>query len=194
MPIVSDIELVRRVQSRASGDVSGVEAIGELYDRHQERIFRYIWSRVSNRFVAEDLTGEVFIRMIAHLPKFQPRQVPFKAWLFRIAHNLIIDHYRSEGLKQSLPLDDFDETILDEDNSAQEFEQKILLDDVWRALHELNPLQQEILVLRFLMGFSLQEVASIVEKTVSAVKMNQYRGLKELRAILAREMSEEWDG
>jgi len=71
-----------------------VNAIGALYDRHHEALFRYIWSRVGERETAEDMTGEVFTRMLAALPRYQPTATPFRAWLYRIAHNLVVDHYR----------------------------------------------------------------------------------------------------
>lgn len=194
MQKISDSELVKHAQANQSSAASGVESIGELYDRHHQRIFRYLWSRVSNRQVAEDLTGEVFARMITNLPKYRPTQVPFQAWLFRIAHNILIDYYRKEGSKKELSLEELGAVVAGTDNPARNIEQQQFSEQVWGALQELNPSRQEVVTLRFFMGFSIQEVASIVGKTVNAVKMTQYRGLKELRQVLERESREARDG
>src|SRR5512139_408824 len=90
----SDAELVQLIHKSPSSTPEGREAIGILYDRHQARIFRYLWIRVSSSQQAEDLTGEVFTRMVAFLPRYQQREMPFLAWLYRIAHNLLVDQYR----------------------------------------------------------------------------------------------------
>jgi RNA polymerase sigma factor (sigma-70 family) len=99
VPDSYDAKLVRRAQA---GDR---HAIGELYDLYNERIFRYVWSRVSHREQAEDLTGEVFTRMVGKLGDYSPQGVPFQAWLYRIAHNLAIGHYRKEGGRVVVSLD-----------------------------------------------------------------------------------------
>ena len=97
-----DADLVRRAQA---GDVA---AVGDLYDRHHKAIFRYVQSRVHGKDLAEDLTGEIFTRMVANLPDYRPMGVPFRAWLYRIAHNLVVDHYRKEGGQVLVPLDHAD--------------------------------------------------------------------------------------
>src|SRR5512135_804856 len=84
----SDAELITRAQR---GEVN---AIGRLYDRHRESIFRYLWIRLDDRQLAEDLTGDVFMRMLDALPRYQMKGQPFRAWLYRIAHNLAIDYFR----------------------------------------------------------------------------------------------------
>ncbi len=98
---VSDSELIRQAQSRQAGTRSGTEAVGEIYDRYHERIFRYLWARVSEKQLAEDLTAEVFMRMITHFEKFStptgsPPEAAFQSWMYRIAHNLLVDHYRHD--------------------------------------------------------------------------------------------------
>lgn len=94
----NDADLVKRAQG---GDV---DAVGELYDRHHESIFRYVQSRVYDRDLAEDLTGEIFTRMVTSLPGYRLRGIPFRAWLYRIARNLVVDHYRKESGRVSVPL------------------------------------------------------------------------------------------
>jgi RNA polymerase sigma-70 factor (ECF subfamily) len=158
-----------------------MDAAGELYDRHNERIFRYVWARVREDQTAEDLTGEVFVRMVTGLPGYRPTEVPFQAWLYRIAHNLIVDHYRKEGRSSLVPLQQA-ETVGEEGNSpATIVEQRLAMARVQEALGALEPSQGEVILLRFLVGLPLQEVALTLDKSVAAVKGLQYRGLIALR-------------
>jgi RNA polymerase sigma-70 factor (ECF subfamily) len=188
---VSDDELVKRAQIKPLGDASGAEAIGELYDRYNEQVFRYVWARIYDRNSAEDLTGEVFVRMVANIPKYRPTSTPFLAWLYRIAHNLVIDYYRKEENKRELHLDQVDQLLVDTNNPADATEDKMFYNRLKNALLEINPTWQEVITLRFLMGMSLQEVAMTLGKSVGAVKVAQHRGLKELREVLQREASED---
>ena len=80
-------ELIALAQS---GDA---DAMGALYDQHHEALFRYIWLKVGDRHLAEDLAGDVFVRMLAALPRYRPMQATFRAWLYRIAHNLVMDYW-----------------------------------------------------------------------------------------------------
>ncbi len=165
-----------------------MDAAGELYDRHNERIFRYVWSRVYDNQTAEDLTGEVFTRMVASLPAYCATGVPFQAWLYRIAHNLVVDHHRREGSRVLVPLQ-YAEGVHEEENSpASIVEDRLALEQIQRALASLDPSQQEVVVLRFLVGLPLKEVALALNKTVAAVKALQYRGLIALRAELRERM------
>ena len=158
-----------------------MDAAGELYDRHNERIFRYVWARVREDQTAEDLTGEVFVRMVTGLPGYRPTDVPFQAWLYRIAHNLIVDHYRKEGRSSLVPLQQA-ESVREEGNSpATVVEQRLAMDRIQEALGELEPSQCEVILLRFLVGLPLQDVALTLDKSVAAVKGLQYRGLIALR-------------
>lgn len=174
----NDADLVKRAQG---GDVN---AVGELYDRHHESIFRYVQSRVGERNLAEDLTGEIFTRMVTSLPGYRLRGIPFRAWLYRIARNLVVDHYRKESGRLSVPLYHAESTGEAGGNPASIIEQKLTLERVQRVLARLDPSQQEVVVLRFLLGLSLREAALTLNKTVAAVKSLQHRGLKALRVAL----------
>src|SRR5512135_3869303 len=101
-PGVTDQDWVKRAQQ---GDAA---AVGQLYDAHHPALFRYIWSRVGEQALAEDLTGEVFMRMLSALPRYHMSAAPFRAWLYQIAHNLLIDHYRKAGNHVNLPLQQVD--------------------------------------------------------------------------------------
>ncbi len=173
-----DNALVKRAQA---GETA---VIGELYDRHQDRIYRYIWSRVGNQQLAEDLTGDVFERMVANLPSYQIGKTPFHAWLYQIARNLIVDTYRKEEHRQTEPLET---AAAQPDGSVMvqtAVEQKWAVEQVHHALEVIDPIQREVIILRFMVGMSIQEVALTLEKTVGAVKTLQHRGLKALRVAL----------
>jgi len=161
-----------------------MEAAGELYDRHNQHIFRYVWSRVGDQRSAEDLTGEVFSRMVAKLPDYRTTGVPFRAWLYRIAHNLIVDHQRKQGSHVLVPLNRAEDLYEEGNNPASVVERQLTLERIQRALETLDPSQQEVVVLRFLVGLPLQDVALTLDKTVASVKSLQYRGLIALRALL----------
>jgi RNA polymerase sigma-70 factor (ECF subfamily) len=178
VPGSSDADLVKRAQG---GDV---DAIGKLYDRHYMQIFRYVWSRVRSERQAEDLTGDVFVRMVTGLPNYRPTNVPFRAWLYRIARNLTIDHHRKTERRDLVPLYHAERVSGGENELSTIVEHRLTAERVGRALGALDPLQREVVTLRFLAGLSLREVAATVNKTVAAVKSLQHRGLAALRVAL----------
>ncbi len=195
----SDAELVRRAQNRQVGMRSSAEAISEIYDRYHERIFRYLWARSSEKQVAEDLTAEVFVRMIAnlhqyHVPAGTAPESAIQAWLYRIAHNLLVDYYRKENRRQDLNLEQAELLSEEHGSLVQTVEQRLLFEQIQGALHELNTEQQDVLILRFLIGMPLQEVAQVLGKTLAVVKVTQHRGLKKLRAVLEVAGNEVQDG
>jgi RNA polymerase sigma-70 factor (ECF subfamily) len=170
--------------SETQTQIGKLPAAEELYREHHEHIFRFIWSRVHDVPLAEDLTGEVFTRMVLNLPGYHDRSLPFRAWLYRIARNLIIDHHRKEGLRQSLS------DVVDQNPGAVSPEEKVetalTLERVQRVLEKIDPDQREVVQLRFLAELSLEEVAFVTNKSVAAVKALQHRGLASLRAELKK--------
>jgi RNA polymerase sigma-70 factor (ECF subfamily) len=155
-----------------------------LYDEHHESIFRYLWLRLGDRQLAEDLTGDVFMRMLSALPGYRSVGLPFRAWLYRIAHNLLIDHIRKTNHRQPVPLEAV-EGHADEDHSFSEFERRLQVDQLGWALAQLDEAQREVVVLRFIAGLSLKETALAVGKTEAAVKSMQHRSLAALRQLLS---------
>ena len=180
--MISDAELVKRAQD---GEAS---AAGELYDRHQPAIYRYIRLRVGQRELAEDLTGETFVRLVAALPDYEQGETPLRAWLYRVAHNLIVDHYRRQNGRETVPL------FLVEGESERMNRTDTLVDKrltiarLKEGLEEIDPVQREVVVLRFIMGLPLKEVAHTLDKSVAAVKSLQHRGLAALRVVLHQEV------
>jgi RNA polymerase sigma-70 factor, ECF subfamily len=152
----------------------------ELYREHHEHIFRFIWSRVHDAPLAEDLTGEVFTRMVANLPNYQDRSLPFRAWLYQIARNLIIDHHRKESAAQSLKDLTQPDGALPEDKA----DVALTLERVQQVLEKIDPAQREVIELRFLGHLSLEETALAMDKSVASIKALQHRGLTSLRERL----------
>ncbi|HYK96776.1 MAG TPA: RNA polymerase sigma factor [Candidatus Acidoferrales bacterium] len=166
---------------RASG--GDVSAFGLLYDRHVDAIYRYIYYRVRNDAEAEDLTSDVFMRALKAVPRYEPRQA-FLAWLYRIARNAIIDRAR-RGNRQ-VPFED----AIEHPTPDQVVEPDAQLlatsdsDTLRNALKKLTPLQQEVVVLRYLHGYSTQEIANIVGKREGTVRGIQFRAIGALRQLI----------
>ncbi|MCB9422126.1 MAG: sigma-70 family RNA polymerase sigma factor [Ardenticatenaceae bacterium] len=180
MEFVDDLNLVVRAQK---GDV---DAVGALYDAHHQPIFRYVCSRVGDRLLAEDLTGEIFTRMVTGLPDFTPTAVPFRAWLYRIARHLIIDHHRLENGRIDSALDAIENSDSESDPPGVIVDQQLTQERIRAALARIDSAQQEVVILRFIAGLSLAETAQTLDKTVPAVKSLQHRGLTALRAFLEK--------
>jgi RNA polymerase sigma-70 factor (ECF subfamily) len=174
----SDVELIEQAQGGSVG------AVGELYDNHHQPIFRYVWSRVRDKQLAEDLTGEIFMRMVTNLTSYQPAGVPFRAWLYRIARNMVVDHFRSENGRSPIPLVQIEQLSDGKGRPATIVEKQLDLERIQTALVKLDPAQQEVIILRFISGLPLSEVADSLDKSVAAVKSLQHRGLKALRVAL----------
>lgn len=158
------------------------EAITFLYETHVESIFGYISYRVGSFEVAQDLTSEVFLRMVRGLPGYQDRGVPFRAWLFRIAASRIIDHYRQKGATPLMSIsEDYQSSDLDPLDEAANSE------ETWRlrqALRALPADYQDLLILRFVHDLPYNEIAEITNKSAGALRTMQYRAVK----ALAQEM------
>jgi len=189
---LSDTELVQRAQILASETDGRSQAVGELYDRYHEDIFRYIWARVSNLQLAEDLTGDVFIRMVINLPKYRPSGAPFATWLYRIARNLVVDHHRKAANRyEVLPIESADYLSENDQSIPDVVEDQIFIEQAKNAIVTLKPASQDVVILRFLVGLPLQDVADILGKSVGSIKVTQHRALKELRVILDGASGEE---
>lgn len=159
------------------------EAIAELYELYVERIFRYVTYRVNSEADAEDLTAEVFVKMVEGLPNYRHTGVPFEAWLYRIASARIIDYRRRNQRRPQTELSDSLKDDLDQTPEEAVIGQQELL-SLRSAISSLNDEQQALLVLRFIERKSHEQVAAIMGKTVPAVKSIQHRALNQLAAQL----------
>jgi RNA polymerase sigma-70 factor, ECF subfamily len=171
--------LVRRAQT---GDRAAFE---ELYLIHFDRIYSYLHLSVGNRHDAEDLTNQTFIKMLESIDRFVWRQVPFSAWLFRIAHNLAMDHFRAGRRWQ--PESELPESTEHVEPSAEEAAfQAIGRARMFAMIERLSEDQQQVLTLKFAFDFSNGEVATILGKTEGAIKSLQHRALASLERQLTR--------
>jgi RNA polymerase sigma-70 factor (ECF subfamily) len=158
-------------------------AFGQLYDRYVEAVYRYVYYRVRNDADAEDLVSDVFMRALRAIPRYQPR-VAFLAWLYRIARNAVIDRSRRSRIQitfeDALAHPGVDQ-VVEPDSSLLALSDK---EAVRSALAKLTPLQQEVIVLRFVEGFSTQEIAEVVGKREGTIRGIQFRALEALRTLI----------
>jgi RNA polymerase sigma-70 factor (ECF subfamily) len=153
----------------------------ELYEINFERVYAYIVRRVGNRTETEDLTSEVFHQALANLQRFEWRGIPFAAWLFRIAANLIRDRWQHTNREQIADEPDQIESVPASNVDIEEVERRATL---FRLVNTLPADQQRVVVLRFVEQKSIKEVAREIRKTEGAVKQLQFRALTSLRARL----------
>jgi RNA polymerase sigma-70 factor (ECF subfamily) len=177
--VQDDKELVRRAKKHDP------EAFNQLYEEHFDRIYRYLVLKVGDRTEAEDLTQQVFLKALESIASYSWRGVPFSAWLFRIAHNQVVDYYRKMSKKKSVPLDEA-RTVSTSDTAAL-VEQNLKLEQVTLASKSLTDAQQEVMSLRFAGGLSIAEVAKVMGKSEGAVKALQHSAVAALRRILGEE-------
>jgi RNA polymerase sigma-70 factor (ECF subfamily) len=161
------------------------DALEKLYLLHFDRIYSYLHLSVGNRHDAEDLTTQTFLKMLEAIGRFRWQSAPFSAWLFRIAHNLAMDHFRARRRVQTE--DEVPEPAGSEEWSAEEQ----ALDSLGRAgmlelIELLSAEQRQVLTLKFLFGFVNAEVAGILGKSEGAVKSLQHRALGSLEKQLVR--------
>lgn len=160
-------------------------AFAELYRTHVDRIYRYIYYRVESQATAEDLTGEVFLRMLESLPGYQDRSVPLLVWLYRIAHARVIDHYRrSKRSSKNEPIDDLD--LHTDDDMDAPMLANFKSEQLHKAMQTLTDGQRQVIILRFIEGHNLERTAQLLAKTVDAVKAMQYRALQALGQALQK--------
>lgn len=174
--------LVERAQA---GDA---EAFGQIYDRYVDTVFRFIYFRVGNRQLAEDLTSDTFLRALRRIGSFTWQGRDLGAWLVTIARNLVADHFKSGRYRLEVTTGD----VLDadrEDRGPEGSPEAAVVDHITNvallsAVKQLNPEQQECIVLRFLQGFSVAETAQAMGKNEGAIKALQYRAVRALARLL----------
>jgi RNA polymerase sigma-70 factor, ECF subfamily len=179
----SEAKRVRALVDRAQqGDRDALE---ELYLIHFDRIYGYLHVNVGNRHDAEDLTTQTFLKMLESIEKFRWQSAPFSAWLFRIAHNLAMDHFRAT--KRWQPEEEVPEPVADESTSAEAgaFE-SIGQKSMFELIEDLSPEQQQVLTLKFVFSFANAETATILGKTEGAIKSLQHRALVSLQKQLEK--------
>jgi RNA polymerase sigma-70 factor (ECF subfamily) len=177
IPLQDEENLVRRAQQKDS------EAFAQLYEAYFDKIYRYIVMRIRNEMEAEDMTQQVFMKMLQSISSYKARGLPFSSWIYRIAHNLVVDHLRQQNKKatvniEGIPLPDTGE------DPQQIIEQQVDVEDLKKATQKLTQSQQEVLSLRFTGELSIAECAEIMGKNEGAIKALQHSAVVALRKAL----------
>jgi len=161
------------------------EALSQLYRRHVGAIYRYIHLRVGREDLAEDLTADVFLKMLEGIESFEYRGVPFAAWLFRIAHDRVVDYFRRQAGKETVTLGGG--LSASGEGPAALAEAALAKERLRQAFGRLTEEQRQVIVLKFGEGLTSAEVGRLLGKSEGAVKSLQHRALASLRRFLEKE-------
>ncbi len=153
--------------------------IGSLYEEYYDRIVRYIFIRINDRSEAENLGGDVFLKALQSLDSYRGRGEQMRAWLFKIAHNLVVDYFRKMSKRRTVSLNDME--IRDRVSAEEAVEAKLEVERLSKALKQLTPAQREVIGLRFFTGLSSAEVGKALGKSSGAVREMQRAAVETLR-------------
>ncbi len=160
-------------------------AVGYLYERYVDRIYRYILLKIGDPHEAEDLTGQVFVRMIEAIGGFEWQGVSFQSWLYRIAHNLVVDHLRQRTRRPQVAIDLLEGTLLSEGDDPYTWAEAADFRDHLRgALGHLTDLQAQVIALKFGGGLSNAEASRVLGRSEGAIKALQHSALANLNKLL----------
>ena len=176
---VNEAALVERAKT-------GSEAFGLLYQRYVDRIYNYIYYRVGNANDAEDLTARTFFQALKKIDSYEDRGVPFSAWLYRIAHNLVANWHRQQSRRKSIPLEELAVVRSTRPNPDQMAEKRETQDELISAIHRLADDRQQLLILKFVERLPNAEIGKVMGRTESSVKSLYHRTLITLRDDLRK--------
>jgi len=160
------------------------DAIAKLYDLYAPKIQSFIYHRTSDPVVTEDLTAQVFLRVLEAMRGGKGWHTSFSGWIYRIAHNLIVDYYRKRSQATYTNIDDAPHLPAGDGDPYRATAAKLDRDALLRAINQLTDEQAEVITLRFLEGYSIAEVARMMNKSEGAIKALQFRGMATLRRLL----------
>jgi RNA polymerase sigma-70 factor (ECF subfamily) len=168
--------LVRRAKERDR------EAFAQLYEEYFDKIYRYVALKIGDRMEAEDITQQVFLNAIRAISSFKLKGIPFSAWLFRIAHNQVVDYLRKKTRRSVSSIDKV--SLSADDDPEKMLERKLDVERLNSATRKLTPAQQEVISLRFAGEMSIAEVAKVMRKSEGAIKALQHSAVVALRKVL----------
>ena len=157
-------------------------ALTQLYEENFDKIYRYVVLKIGDRTEAEDMTQQVFLNALKSISSYKWKGMPFSAWLFRIAHNQVVDYYRKKKRSATVPLDE--NIASGRDNPGRDTERKMEIEEMNRATRQLTRAQQEVISLRFAGELSIAEVAKMMGKSEGAIKALQHAAIISLRKIM----------
>jgi len=173
------------INGRTEAERSNEAKLASLYEEYYGKIAHYAYVRIGNKTEAEDIAGEVFLRALDSLKSYKERGIPMQAWLFRIAHNLVVDHLRKMTKRKTVPIDTVQ--VETDTDPVTVVETNIELTRVTKAMEELTGEQREVLEFRFFGGLTSKETGSILNKSDGAVREMQRAGIEKLRKLLVAE-------
>jgi RNA polymerase sigma-70 factor (ECF subfamily) len=164
-------------------------AFGQLYDRYVNRIYNYVYHRVGNHRDAEDLTARTFYRALSHIERYVDRGVPFSAWLYRIAHNLVANWHRDRARRQTISLDDVTVVVESQASPHEQAEASERHEALRQAIRRLSPERQQLLILKYSEGLSNAAIGEVMGRSEGAIKSLYHRTL----LALQEDLRAEWD-
>jgi RNA polymerase sigma-70 factor (ECF subfamily) len=177
-----ELDAERQVVDQArAGDP---QALGHLYDLYFPKVYRYVLARTRDTAEAEDVTAEIFLKMLDGIGAFEWRSAPFGAWIFRIAHNHVISHVRKNGQRRTeSPVSDATADPAQDFTSA--VEKRLSFKEVMVAAQTLPAAQREVILLRFAVGLCVGDTALVLGKRAGTVKVLQHKAIARLQKLLA---------
>lgn len=157
-------------------------AFGLLYDQYLPRMYRFVFFKVGHREEAEDLTHQIFLSAWENIHSFQEQGLPITSWLYKIARNRIIDHYRTK--KIHTPLEEMPHEFIQATNGLEDADERMQAEKIYTSLHHLPDDQQEVITLRFIEELTPKETAHVMEKSEVAIRVLQHRAIKNLKNII----------
>ncbi|MBI4201577.1 MAG: sigma-70 family RNA polymerase sigma factor [Chloroflexi bacterium] len=183
----------RRLMAGADDTKQGAPALADLFETEYERLVRYFYARIGNGAMSEELASDVFVRALERIDTYEWRGIPIQAWLFRIAHNMLVDHLRKVGGRRSVPIEAA-EHVAAADNPEDTALLAIEREELLEAMESLTEAQREAISLRFFGGLTSEETAQVMKRSNGAVRELQSSGLKNLRRILSNRWQEKAAG
>ena len=181
----SRVEMMRRnhLNGRYDSETKTMEAvIAELFEEYYDKVVRYIYIRISDQAESEDLAGEVFLKALKSMGSYRGSTAQLRFWIFKIARNIVIDHYRRMGKRKTVNLDDVE--IPDHSDVEQLAERRLQVGELMKAMRQLTQAQQEVISLRFFAGLSSAETARLMGKSSGAVREMQCDAIQRLRKLM----------
>ena len=178
------------MSANPDNDKTGTRKLNEaklvsLYEEYYDKIARYVYTHIGDGSEAENIAGEVFLKALESLKSYRERGIPMQAWLFRIAHNLVVDHLRKAEKRKTVPIDTVE--IASDINPVTAVEKSMEIERLTKAMEQLTREQSEVLKLRFFGGLTSKETGGILKKSDGAVREMQRAAIEKLRKLLGAE-------
>lgn len=164
-------------------DVKDLSQFQKYYEEYMPKIFRYVYSKVSDRELAEDLVSEISLKALEHFDSYDESK-PFGGWFYGIARNHVIDHYKKYKKLQHASLDELENVMPDKSNPAADTERALSNERLQSALVKLSDDKKELVTLRYLSGYSYKEIGQMFGKEENTVKVATHRAVAELKKML----------